>query len=374
MGNAPLISERSYEETRDHLFIDHSDLDNLYVLFHHYCNAAGPDDLPPKKPVARSAATVPAETTGLDPNIWKCKGSHMKLLTMPQFLCLPAVRANPFAPRLFAAAMDTDDGMTFEAFVLLASCLHPRAPVSVKSAIMYRVFDFNCSGYIEESDAKTALEIMTGLEDPWAWAREANAAAGSSAAHNTLPWRDEDFPSMVTKKHGGFDFTVAHECARLLGKEVAAADVEKALGRGGGAKEGGVDDNAEGPPKTSDRKKRSIARAEALEPELKEMVDRVSNRMFACLDADKSRFVTCREFEKVCALCPLVSTPTVSPLPPFPPPPSHCCTNTVGPEDSPPCYKNGDSLRVDTCKRSSNFPPTPSHRLLPPLQARKGGV
>ena len=375
MGNAPLIGKETYEERSKKLFLDHSEVDQLYRVFVKYANASCPEDLLEKK-----LPDPPREQCKNDPSIWACKGPHMKILRMEQFLSFPCLRAAPFAPSVFSAFKDDPEGLTFDGFILLASCLHPRAPSAVKAAIAFRIFDFNCSGEIEECDVVTALEIMTGLKDLWQHAK--NKHCHYTDARNSIRWCDKDFPARlsVRKEEEG---TILADAARNLGRDskIDRADVEKALAAHeaemkdmrqedpeeqdapevseeeekqappplppppppppvaeaeGGAEGEGGDEEANGGSggsegnndgtegfcgdgaKEDDNKsevvvetfedkyiaarKRSVARAVAITPELKLAVCRMGDRIFSCLDQDKSKCVTSVEFEKVCEM------------------------------------------------------------------------
>eukprot|EP01059_Diplonema_ambulator_P033194 TRINITY_DN6822_c0_g1_i1.p1 TRINITY_DN6822_c0_g1~~TRINITY_DN6822_c0_g1_i1.p1 ORF type:complete len:280 (+),score=68.57 TRINITY_DN6822_c0_g1_i1:52-840(+) len=152
------------------LYLTEEELKLLYREYVRFSMATDPLGVPEKM----EDEDLPQEECMNDDKVWQGdegeKGT--KLLRMQQFLLMPWFNCNPFAPRIYKAFKDQKDGMTLDAFVVLASCLNPKAPPHIKHLVAYRLFDFDDNGSIREDDIRTLLEITTGLRDLWTTAAE----------------------------------------------------------------------------------------------------------------------------------------------------------------------------------------------------------
>eukprot|EP01064_Diplonema_japonicum_P029586 TRINITY_DN4827_c1_g4_i1.p1 TRINITY_DN4827_c1_g4~~TRINITY_DN4827_c1_g4_i1.p1 ORF type:complete len:282 (+),score=51.74 TRINITY_DN4827_c1_g4_i1:60-848(+) len=212
------------------LYVSETELKVLYREFVRFTLATDPLGIPE----VLEDAELPKEDCTSDPKVWYGDEGDRgtKLLRLQQFLLMPWFNCNPFAPRVYEIFRDNEEGMSFDAFVTMASCLNQDAPPQIKSEVAYRLFDFDGSGNIREEDIRALLEVTTGLRDLWCLAAEATLFQDPVGPKVRPGWPKGSFP---TPKFARPDITneeipnLREACNSMATRIFASVNVENKL-------------------------------------------------------------------------------------------------------------------------------------------------
>lgn len=83
-------------------------------------------------------------------------------LSFSQIQALPELKENPFKERICQVFSTDGHGIHFEDFLDMMSVFSPVAPLELKAAYAFRIFDFNGDAAIGADDIKQIIESMTG--------------------------------------------------------------------------------------------------------------------------------------------------------------------------------------------------------------------
>ncbi|KAJ9444963.1 hypothetical protein DIPPA_22026 [Diplonema papillatum] len=283
MGNKQAcLREGTFVDKSTYLFLSKEDMEQLFRVFYRYSTSTSEEE------IARAIddAEYPREEVDCDPRIWEGSSSVMKLMRIEQFLMLPCIRCNPFAPRLFDCFKDTRLGMSFSAFVLLASVMDASTPADVKSVVAFRVFDFDDDKVVNQNDILRTLEVITGVRDLWKIASQ--TVAGVVVDERLVSWSHDLFPRRKCRHDSGTPGSVVYEAAKALGHK-------SALGRNA------PDDALQ--PRSPCNDDNAIFGADdyqtVLLPRLKGALEQIAERVFHVMDVDGSDCISPSEFERI---------------------------------------------------------------------------
>jgi len=274
----PLRAE-TLDEMERQLFLDRAEILDIYKSFHIYSNAECADDLERSfDQVQESGRTLSRmeKSAEEESRTWRA-ADDVKLLRVEQFLSLPALRTNPFAPRLYTCFKDEPNGMSIKAFYQMASALSHRAPREVKALVYFRIFDFNDYGvkikcFIKE-DIVRLLEILTGEYSLWEAIEQSHCQGDwREAKAGTTGWTGE-FP----KREGSTKEVLKEKLAKAQGIAQAAEDED---------------------PESEGRRKSTRFTS------LKDAAKKIADKVFAAVDTDDNGELNEAEFEKMTSKIP----------------------------------------------------------------------
>eukprot|EP01063_Lacrimia_lanifica_P007982 TRINITY_DN15130_c0_g1_i1.p2 TRINITY_DN15130_c0_g1~~TRINITY_DN15130_c0_g1_i1.p2 ORF type:complete len:356 (+),score=105.33 TRINITY_DN15130_c0_g1_i1:77-1144(+) len=169
------FEKETMEDMKRRLYCDsEDDFDDTYRKWWVYANATCAEDLEK----TYDDEELRKEACPNDPDVLDSRNGG-PVLGIEAFLSFPCLRTNPWAPLLYRTFRDTTDGMTFRSFMLLASVMSRKAPIEVKAATAFLVFDFNHEKELQVDDILPMLEVLVGLRCLWTEAEEEWAARGA---------------------------------------------------------------------------------------------------------------------------------------------------------------------------------------------------
>eukprot|EP01062_Namystynia_karyoxenos_P007673 TRINITY_DN12693_c0_g1_i1.p1 TRINITY_DN12693_c0_g1~~TRINITY_DN12693_c0_g1_i1.p1 ORF type:complete len:314 (+),score=107.84 TRINITY_DN12693_c0_g1_i1:73-942(+) len=265
------LSEESLLSKDRHLFLQRSDVLELYRLFHTYSNATQQDEEGDIDNLHDDSPLPDEHVLGYEA-VWKGNdpsGRGTKQMTVEQFLSLPPLRTNPFAPRLFRIFHDQQHSH--------------RAPFEIKSIVAFRVYDHNDDGTITREDLKSTIRVLTGSRDLWDEARERRESKAEPSGPNVVRWvgtfpqRWGDNQELKEKCEAGLG-TSKNKRKQAEQAEQSKEDVER--------------------PQSAEAKARAVEHAAQLFT-MEDATVKIAEKAFLSVDVDETDEITEQEFEKV---------------------------------------------------------------------------
>lgn len=89
-------------------------------------------------------------------------GDAQTRISFENVQALPELKQCPFATRICQVFSSSGEGMNFEDFLDAMSVFNHRAPLSLKAAYAFRIFDFNEDSRLCGEDIEKAIRCLTG--------------------------------------------------------------------------------------------------------------------------------------------------------------------------------------------------------------------
>ena len=202
-GSRNALAGETLRDMSSEVFLSEDEVLRSYDLFWRVCQAETRVDVEEACVSGSSfGGSLPKEGIGYDPRVW-----HAGQMRIEQFLCMPAVRYNIFAPRIFEIFAHASGGLPFASFLLMASSFSKVAPEELKHVVAFRLYDLDNDGVISPADVSAILDVFKHQCNPWL---DAAAKASSDPDNGAHPWTDS-FPELPGVSATSVACTSPHE-------------------------------------------------------------------------------------------------------------------------------------------------------------------